>query len=48
MSTATIENKSAITFKGNAMTLVGNEVKVGQKAPDFKLTANDLPNMMTS
>ena len=42
MSTATIENKTAITFKGNAMTLIGNQVKVGQKAPDFKLTANDL------
>ena len=26
-----------ITFKGNPMTLVGNELKVGQKAPDFTL-----------
>ena len=42
MSTATLEQKGVITFKGNPMTLVGNEVKVGQKAPDFKLTANDL------
>lgn len=42
MSTATAENKSMITFKGNAMTLVGHQVKIGQKAPDFKLTANDL------
>ncbi len=42
MSTATIENKTVITFKGNAMTLVGQQVKAGQKAPDFKLTANDL------
>ena len=40
--TATLEQKGVITFKGNPMTLVGNEVKVGQKAPDFKLTANDL------
>jgi thioredoxin-dependent peroxiredoxin len=42
MSTATIENKSVITFKGNAMTLVGKQVSVGQKAPDFNLTGNDL------
>ncbi len=42
MSTATLENKSVITFKGNAMTLVGAQVKAGQKAPDFNLTANDL------
>jgi len=28
---------SAVTFKGSPMTLVGEEVKVGQKAPDFVL-----------
>jgi thiol peroxidase len=27
----------AVTFKGNPMTLAGNAVTVGQKAPDFKL-----------
>lgn len=31
-----------ITFKGNPVTLVGNEVKVGDNAPDFKVLANDL------
>ncbi|REJ23518.1 MAG: thiol peroxidase [Bacillaceae bacterium] len=31
-----------ITFKGNPVTLLGNEVKVGDKAPDFKVLANDL------
>ncbi|WNS74595.1 thiol peroxidase [Bacillus sp. DTU_2020_1000418_1_SI_GHA_SEK_038] len=31
-----------ITFKGNAVTLLGNEVKVGDKAPEFKVLANDL------
>jgi thioredoxin-dependent peroxiredoxin len=31
-----------ITFKGNAVTLLGNEVKVGDKAPDFNVLANDL------
>jgi thiol peroxidase len=28
---------AAVTFKGNPMTLTGNEVKVGQQAPNFKL-----------
>lgn len=27
----------AVTFKGNPLTLVGNEVRVGQPAPDFTL-----------
>jgi thiol peroxidase len=31
-----------VTFKGNPVTLVGNEVKVGDTAPDFKVLANDL------
>lgn len=31
-----------ITFKGNQVTLLGNEVKVGDQAPDFKVLANDL------
>ncbi|WP_409251631.1 thiol peroxidase [Bacillus sp. SCS-153A] len=31
-----------ITFKNNPMTLVGNEVKPGDKAPDFTVLANDL------
>jgi len=28
----------AVTFKGNPLTLVGDEVKVGASAPDFDLT----------
>lgn len=36
------ERKGAITFKGNPMTLVGSEVKPGDNAPDFRLTANDM------
>ena len=35
------EREGAITFKGNPMTLVGEEIKVGQKLPDFELRAND-------
>lgn len=31
-----------VTFKGNAVTLLGNEVKVGDKAPNFTVLANDL------
>ncbi|HIJ59905.1 MAG TPA: thiol peroxidase [Nitrospirae bacterium] len=32
-----MERKEVITIKGNPLTLVGNEVKVGDKAPDFKV-----------
>ncbi|MDQ0255024.1 thiol peroxidase [Evansella vedderi] len=31
-----------VTFKGNPVTLLGNEVKVGEKAPAFTVLANDL------
>ncbi|WP_243291029.1 thiol peroxidase [Bacillus sp. FJAT-47783] len=31
-----------VTFKGNPVTLVGSEVKVGDQAPDFTVLANDL------
>lgn len=31
-----------VAFKGNPVTLVGNEVKVGDTAPDFSVLANDL------
>ncbi|WP_026583484.1 thiol peroxidase [Bacillus sp. J33] len=33
---------ASITFKGNPVTLLGNEVKTGDKAPEFKVLANDL------
>lgn len=36
------ERKDVITFKGNPLTLIGDEIKVGDKAPDFTVTANDL------
>jgi thiol peroxidase len=36
------ERTGAVTMKGNPLTLTGSEVKVGQKAPDAELTANDL------
>jgi thiol peroxidase len=36
------ERKGAVTMKGKPLTLVGNEVKVGQMAPDCTLTGNDM------
>jgi thiol peroxidase len=36
---------ASITFKGNPVTLLGNEVKVGDKAPDFSVLANDLASV---
>ena len=36
------ERANAITMKGNPLTLVGNEVKVGQAAPDFVALDNGL------
>ena len=39
---ADLERKGAATFKGNALTLVGPELKKGDKAPSFQLLGNDL------
>jgi thiol peroxidase len=36
------ERKGVITFRGNPMTLLGKPVKAGDRAPDFRLLANDL------
>lgn len=36
------ERKGAATFQGNPLTLVGPELKKGDKAPDFKLTDTGL------
>ena len=36
------EQKGLITFRGNSLTLVGHQVKVGQKAPDFVAIDNNL------
>lgn len=42
------ERANAITLKGNPMTLLGNEVKVGDPAPDATLVANDLSEVKMS
>jgi thiol peroxidase len=36
------ERKGGTTFKGNPLTLIGEAVKVGQKAPHFKAVSGDL------
>jgi len=36
------ERKGLVTMKGNPVTLVGTEVKVGDTAPDFTVIDNDL------
>ena len=37
-----------VTMKGNPVTLIGNEVEVGQSAPDATLVANDLSEVKLS
>lgn len=37
-----IERQGMVTIKGNPLTLLGNEVKVGDKAPSFTVLTNDL------
>ncbi|MEM9420882.1 MAG: thiol peroxidase [Planctomycetota bacterium] len=36
------ERSAAVTLKGNPMTLLGDELKVGDPAPDFSLKATDM------
>ncbi|MEH6937232.1 thiol peroxidase [Bacillus sp. JJ664] len=33
---------ASVTFKNNPVTLIGSEVKVGEKAPNYTVLANDL------
>jgi thiol peroxidase len=39
------ERAGAVTFKGQPMTLLGPEPRVGDPAPEFSLTAGDLSNV---
>lgn len=43
-----VERKGAVTFKGSSLTLVGPELRVGSKAPDFQVLAQDLSPMTLS
>ncbi len=36
------KNSQLVTFLGNPMTLIGEQVKVGDKAPNFTVLGNDL------
>jgi thiol peroxidase len=36
------ERKEAVTLRGNPLTLVGREIRVGEQAPDVELLDNDL------
>jgi len=36
------ERKGLVTFMGNPLTLIGNEVKVGETAPEFVVLDNNL------
>ncbi len=36
------EKKGRVTFKGNSVTLLGSEIKVGDKAPDFRLLTTEM------
>ena len=43
-----LERKDLVTFKGNPVTLLGDEVKVGDKAPDFTALKTDLSELKLS
>ena len=36
------ERTGLVTMKGNPVTLIGPELKVGDRAPDFTVVGNDL------
>ena len=42
------EVANRVTLKGNPVTLIGNEVNIGQNAPDCTLVANDLSEFKLS
>jgi thiol peroxidase len=43
-----MERKGVVTFAGNPLTLTGNEMKVGDKAPDFNAVDKDLSEVRFS
>jgi thioredoxin-dependent peroxiredoxin len=42
------EQRGKVTFLGNPLTLIGKEIKVGDKAPEFQALDNDLNPMSSS
>ncbi len=43
-----MDRKGMVTFAGKPLTLTGNEVKAGDKAPDFKAVDKDLSEVRLS
>lgn len=43
-----MERKGIVTIKGNPLTLIGDELKVGDKAPDFTVLDSDLKEVRLS
>ena len=43
-----MERTGLVTFGGNPMTLVGNELKIGDDAPDVEVVGNDLQSVKLS
>ncbi len=43
-----MEREQAVTFKGNPMTLVGPALQAGDKAPEFRVVANDLSHVSSA
>ena len=39
------ENAGGVTIKGNPLTTMGEKVNVGDKAPDFEMTKNDMSSV---
>jgi thiol peroxidase len=42
------ERQGAVTMRGNPLTLVGPEIKPGQKAPEFSLVDNNLATVTSA
>lgn len=42
------DRKGLVSMKGQSLTLLGNEVEAGQKAPDFEVVANDMSTVRFS
>jgi thiol peroxidase len=42
------EREGAVTMRGNPITLVGNEIKVGDTAPNFELVGQDMSPVKSS
>jgi thiol peroxidase len=43
-----MENKNAVKVKGNPVTLIGEEIRFGQKVGDFKVLNTDLGDVLLS